>query len=489
MTLTSAIDVARSGLSVTSGQTAVVSRNIVGAGEALASRKLANVVTAPGGGVRLASISRVSDRALFAHMLASNSAAALQQSIVDALDRLDGTTLDPELDASPAALIGKLNDAIQLYSATPHDAVAAQSAVAAARDVALALNDATDTIQGLRQQADAEMASAVDRLNVLLTQFEKLNTAIVNGTRAGSDVTDDLDNRDRLLEAISEEIGIRTVLRADNDMLIFTDSGVTLFEKKPRLLSFEPTLIYAPNTIGNAVYADGVQITGSPGGMKITSGRLAGLATVRDDITVKYQSQLDEIARALIETFAESDQSAPPTLPDAPGLFTFPSATSVPAPGALVVGLAGQITVNPSVDPAQGGDVTKLRDGGLAGPEYDYNPSGAASFSGRLQEMLENMATQRPFDPSAGLAASATIAGFAADSVAWLQENRMSASSSLDYRQTVLERSSEALSNATGVNLDEEMTILLGLERSYQATSRLISIIDDMFRALLAAAG
>ena len=106
MTLTSAIDVARSGLSVTSGQTAVVSRNIVGAGEALASRKLANVVTAPGGGVRLASISRVSDRALFAHMLASNSAAALQQSIVDALDRLDGTTLDPELDASPAALSG-----------------------------------------------------------------------------------------------------------------------------------------------------------------------------------------------------------------------------------------------------------------------------------------------------------------------------------------------------------------------------------------------
>ena len=489
MTLTSAIDIARSGLSVTSGQTAIVSRNIVGAGEALASRKLANVATAPDGGVRLASISRVSDRALFVHMLASNSKAAQHQSIVDALDRLDGTVLDPELDASPAALIGKLNDAMQLYSAAPHDTLAAQSAVAAARDVAQALSSATDVVQKLRKQADAEMASAVERLNGLLTQFEILNTTIVNGTRAGNDVTDHLDNRDRLLQAISEELGIRTTLRADNDMVLFTDSGVTLFEKKPRTLSFETTLFYAPDSIGNAVYADGVQITGTPGGLRIGSGRLAGLASVRDEFATRYQTQLDEIARGLIETFVESDQSAAPILPDAPGLFTYPSAAAVPASGTGVVGLAGQIMVNPSVDPAQGGSATKLRDGGIAGLNYNYNPSGAASFSGRLHELLESMAAQRAFYPNSGLAGSDSIAGFAADSVAWLQEARLSSSTDLNYRQTVLERSSEALSNATGVNLDEEMTILLGLERSYQATSRLIATIDDMFKALLAAAG
>jgi flagellar hook-associated protein 1 FlgK len=39
------------------------------------------------------------------------------------------------------------------------------------------------------------------------------------------------------------------------------------------------------------------------------------------------------------------------------------------------------------------------------------------------------------------------------------------------------------------VNLDEEMTILLELERSYQTSSRLVSTIDSMFAALVQAVG
>lgn len=489
MTLTSALDVALSGLSVTSSRTSIVSRNIVNAAQFLASRKIANVVTAPDGGVRLAAITRAADGALLSQMLAANSATGQQRSIVEALDRLHGTVLDPELDASVAALIGKLMDAIQIYSAAPHDTVAAQSAIAAARNLADALNSATETVQRLRQEADAEIASSVSRLNELLAQFETVNAAIVNGTRSGADITDHLDHRDRLLLAISEEVGIRTMVRSDNDMVIFTDSGVTLFETKPRAITFEPTLVYTAGTTGYAVFADGVQITGSAAGMAIGSGRLAGLITIRDEIATTYQNQLDEIARGLIETFAESDQSDPPSLPDAPGLFTYAGATSVPPSGTIIPGLAGMIIVNPSADPAQGGDVTKLRDGGLSGPEYVYNTTGAPGFSDRLQELIDRMAQQRAFDPAAQLGGTATLAGFAASSVAWLQEARSAASSEMDYRATLFERTSEALSNATGVNLDHEMTLLLELERSYMATARLISVIDEMLRVLIAAAG
>src|SRR5690606_14982600 len=150
---------------------------------------------------------------------------------------------------------------IQVYSAAPHDMVAAQAALAAAHDLAQSLNGATDAVQRLRQEADAEIASTVNRLNTLLAHFETVNAAIVSGTRTGADVTDHLDNRDRLLLAISEEVGIRTLVRSDYDMVIFTDSGVTLFETKARAITFEPTLVFAAATTGNAVFADGVQIT------------------------------------------------------------------------------------------------------------------------------------------------------------------------------------------------------------------------------------
>ena len=41
--------------------------------------------------------------------------------------------------------------------------------------------------------------------------------------------------------------------------------------------------------------------------MLAKSGKLVGLATVRDATAVSYQSQLDEIARGVISAFAEKD--------------------------------------------------------------------------------------------------------------------------------------------------------------------------------------
>src|SRR5215207_6560293 len=161
MTLSIGLDAALSGLATTSDQTSVVSRNVARAGEPGASRKIANLVTLPGGGVKLASITRVSNAALYDKLLGATSDAGARQAIADALNRLDGTVNDPELDASPAALVGKLADAIQRYAAAPQDAAAARSAVAAASDLAQALNDATRATQQLRAEADADIAGSV----------------------------------------------------------------------------------------------------------------------------------------------------------------------------------------------------------------------------------------------------------------------------------------------------------------------------------------
>ncbi|TIW84821.1 MAG: hypothetical protein E5V59_30850, partial [Mesorhizobium sp.] len=46
-----------------------------------------------------------------------------------------------------------------------------------------------------------------------------------------------------------------------------------------------------------------------------------------------------------------------------------------------------------------------------------------------------------------------------------------------------------ALSNATGVNVDQEMSLLLDLEHTYQASARMMKTVDDMMAALLNAVG
>lgn len=491
MTLSQALNVARSSLTTTSTQTSIVSRNVAGVSDPSATRKIANVMTDAGGGVRIASITRASNTALFNNMLSATSDSSAQRAIATALDRLDQTVNDPELDSSPAALIQKLTDAIQQYAAAPQDTIRAGSAVAAAQTLANSLNDATRTVQNVRQQADADIANSVERLNSLLSQFEAVNRQIVSGTRSGDDVTDYLDQRDQILAGISEEVGIRTVQRSDNDLAIYTDSGVTLFDVRPRAVTFDRTIAYTPGTVGNPVLIDGVPITGSSGAMLAGSGRLTGLAAVRDSVTVTYQSQLDEIARGLVEVFAESDQSATPTLPDVPGLFTYSGAPNMPAGGTVSVGLAGLITVNPNVDPTQGGDYARLRDGGISDPgnsAYVYNPTGEAAYTDRLEQYISKLTAPIAFDGNAQLSTSTSITSFAATSVGWLQELRKSSTEVADYQDTVLTRSSEAVSKLSGANLNEEMTIMLDLERSYQASSKLISTIDSMLDALLASA-
>lgn len=492
MSLSVGLSVARSALSVTAEQTAVISRNVANAGDTQFSRKNANVITAANGGVRVMSITRAADQALFDKMVSTRSLAAGQDEIVKALNRLDETINDPELDASPSALIGKLNDAIQLYASAPQDPVRGQAAVGAAADLARSLNEATRTVQSVRDSADGEIARSVESLNRLLGEFKTINDSIKRGTAAGVDVTDQLDQRDRLLTSISQEIGVRTIVRGDNDMVIYTDSGVTLFETAPRSVTFDRSLTLPAGATGNAIHIDGVPVTGPGAGLAAKSGRLVGLMAVRDDITVTYQNQLDEIARGLIETFAESDQSAVPTLPDIPGLFTYSGAPAMPASGSVLQGLAGSIRINPNVDPSQGGSVTLLRDGGIGAPgnpAYVYNASGAAGFSDRLQQLVDVIAEDRVFDPDARLDTPTSLGSFASLSVGWLQEGRKAAGEEADFRQAVLERSTDALSRATGVNLDEEMTILLELERSYQASTRLVATIDAMLESLLAATG
>jgi flagellar hook-associated protein 1 FlgK len=233
------------------------------------------------------------------------------------------------------------------------------------------------------------------------------------------------------------------------------------------------------------VYLDGVPITGSGSTMALQSGEIAGLAEVRDGAAVTYQSQLDEIARGLIEAFAESDQSGG-GFPDVPGLFTYAGAIGIPPTGTLVDGLAGRITVAASVDPAQGGNPALLRDGAISGdPAYTYNATGGASFVDRLNALLGQMSGARSFDATAQAGSNASLVDFASNSVSWLQEARKVASTEADYRATVHQQASDALSKETGVNLDDQMAAMLELERAYQATAKLISVVDAMMNTLI----
>ena len=488
MSLTAALGSARSSLMALGVQSSVISRNIAGASELGYSRKTAVLENFPGNGVYVAAIQRAASAGLFTNVLTATSASTKQGAIYDGLQKIAAATVDdPELDQSPTAQLNALKKALHQYATAPDNATLAQSAVSAAKDMATSLNQATRTVQSVREDADADMAASVANINRLLAQFDTVNTAVVKGTTTGDDVTDYLDQRDAIISKLSQEIGVSVSIRPNGDAALYTDSGVVLYDKSARTVSFAPTNAYTAGTTGNAVYIDGVPVTGASSVMPLKTGKIAGLAELRDRATVTYQSQLDEIARGLIDAFREVDQSGA-ALPDVPGLFTYPGAPAMPAAATVSVGLAGTITVAASVDPASGGNPNRLRDGAISGnAAYNYNTTGTAGFSARLQQLIDGMDAPQPFVAAAQGKPSGSVIDFASSSASWIENRRKTADDSAQYQNTLLDRSNTALSNVNGVNMDDEMSLMLQVERTFSASSKIISAIDDMLNTLLAA--
>jgi flagellar hook-associated protein 1 len=339
----------------------------------------------------------------------------------------------------------------------------------------------------VRSQADAGMAQSVVTINSLLGQFQTANDAVVSGLQSGADITSAQDTRDNVLSQLSQQVGISTVTSPNGSMAIYTDSGVTLFQNTARTVSFTPTTMLTAGASGNAVVADGVPITGSTSPMAIQSGALAGLASLRDTTAPQYQAQLDQIANGLVNAFAETDQTAPGTNP-LPGLFTFSGFSgTMPVPTAVPLGLAGQIAVNASVDPSQGGNANLLRDGNISGggANYVYNSTGASSFTTRIQQMISQMSATQTFDPAAGAGTTHSLTDYASASVSWVQGQYQGATEQANYSSTLATTASQALSSATGVNLDAETSRMLSLENSYQTSAKLLSTVNTMFSSLL----
>jgi flagellar hook-associated protein 1 FlgK len=485
MSLTTALNIAQSALWNTSRQTSIVSRNVADASNPDYTRRSAVIMsTAPG--ARFVDVQRAASELLFKNNLKALSSFEGQQTLYDGMERLGLAVNGADNATSAATAIGQLQQALQTYSASPSNRNLAENAVNAARDAVRTLNDGTQAVQTFRADMDSEIATAVSDLNDLLNQFKDANSDIVSGTRNGRDVSDSLDRRDALLKQISSLVGVSTYTRPGNDMVIMTTDGATLFETIPRTVTFAPQSVYSAGTPGNSVYVDGMPIVGGSGGNTNASGKIAGLVQLRDTVAGTMQSQLDEIARGLITAFAETDGSGGP-LPPLAGLFTWPGAPAIPASGTVVGGLAGAISLNAAFDSSVGGDPTLLRDGGANGPGYVHNSSGASSFANLLISYADKLDEPISFDPVAAIGTSQSVAGFSTNAISWFEGVRKDASTAAEAKEALATRTAEALSNATGVNVDTEMSLLLDLEHAYEASSRLIRAVDEMLTALLAA--
>lgn len=164
MSLTNALQAARTGLFAAQAGIDLVSRNIANASTEGYTRKVqpqSNLVLGnQGAGVSLDAIVRLVDKGLQRTFFDQISTTERLDVIGTSLEKLESLFGKPSDQDSIAGLIGRFREAVSTLSTSPDSQTAQTQAVQAARDLATELNHLSTEIQSLRPASSSASASS-----------------------------------------------------------------------------------------------------------------------------------------------------------------------------------------------------------------------------------------------------------------------------------------------------------------------------------------
>jgi len=232
-------------------------------------------------------------------------------------------------------------------------------------------------------------------------------------------------------------------------------------------------------TIANGALSE-LMVNGTPvsigsGNSFFQGGSLASLFEARDVLIPKYNDEIDGLAADLISRF--QSPSVDPSLAsiDA-GLFTDNGGQLV---SGSELGIAGRVGVNNSVDPQQGGQVWRLRDG------LNATVQGDIGINSTLRNYLS--AFQAVLAPSVGMSgtSSQSANGFVAKLSAGVLGDSVFQDDMLVFERNKSGELREAELSIVGVDTDAELQNLMEVESAYAANARVVSVLDELLNKLL----
>jgi len=479
MSISHALNSAGQGLAASARAIQVVSGNVANAmtpGYSARSLQLAAIsLGGQGAGVRVLGVARQADPILQGLLRTAGAGAAQSETRTGFWQAVETAFGLPD---SPGSLSGAL-DALSSALIAAAERPDLDSRLAGVTRTAGGLIDKIgriqDAVQDQRRLADTAIARDVATLNEGMNRLHGLNTEIVSLEARGQSSLELQDERDALLQSLSEIVPLKAHLRPEGRMMVFTEGGTVLLDLQPVAVGFTAAAEIAPGSslAGgqlSGLTVNGVSVATGPNG-PMAGGRLGAAFALRDGDGPAVQTALDSLAESLVARFQDpaTDPSATPGLP---GLFTDNGAAMAGAPAP---GLAGRLALNPLVDPAVGGALWRLRDGlGAAAP-------GPVGDSAQIARWIA--AIDRPVAPAPGVAARG-LEQELADTLSGLGQARYQAEERRIYAVTVHDALRQQQLEG-GVDIDAEMRRLIQIETAYAANARVIQVADDMLRRLM----
>lgn len=481
MSITSAMSNAVQGLRAAGRGAEVISSNISNAltpGYGRRELVLTSGSTAGIGGVRMAGILRIVDAGLASDRRLSEAASTNAQTLLDFHARVEGLLGTPDDASSLSARLAGFEGALVAATSRPDAADRLTAAVNQASDLADGLRAASKGIQDARGQADRTISAQVKSLNTSLEHVQTLNVQIRQTQAQGGNTAGLMDQRQQLVDSIGALVPVQEIAREGGQIALYTTGGAVLLDGQAATIGFTPAHVVTPyQTLGSGTLS-GLTLNDQPIRTDSDRGALRGGAlgaqlAIRDELGVTAQQEIDALARNLVERFA--DPSVDPTITaGAAGLFTDNGA---PFAAADELGLASRLKINATVDPNQGGEAWRMRDGINATVQ---GPVGDASI---LQNLTSALTGPRVTASGSFSGSSFSASGMVSAMISEVGANMTGAEQEVSFTSARLSELTQR-QLADGVDTDQELQRLIQVEQAYAANARMLETLDEMMQIL-----
>ena len=390
------------------------------------------------------------------------SGLGYQQQLVESLTAVQ-SNFDVTGNTGIPLALNNLFQSFSAWGATPDNEAARQTVVQRATDVAQAFQQASTNVSAQASNAEQQIGQTVDKVNQLVGQLQGYNVIAMQGGKDDSGLS---ANMHATLEQLSTLVDVTATFQSDGTV------NVTLNGETPLLLGDQQYKISSslyqpqdpPPTNANGPASE--QILGSDGTditAKTTGAQLGALLNLRNQILPSYigdayqpgdlntmAKQFADRVNSLLTSGNISD--GPPAVPGV-ALFTYDATNAT--------NTAASLSVDPSVTPDQLAAISP-------GPPEVSNgvPLALSALASPVQaaDKINSLSYSQFYGQLAGRVGTALS----------------DATNNQDVQQSLLSQAQGLRQQYQGVSLDAEATTLMQFQRAYQATSKFLTVLDQL---------
>lgn len=254
----------------------------------LAARNFDNPL---GAGVYITDIRRSRSSLLETAVIRNTSETQSTTAQLDALRQAE-VFLAPG-EGSVDGLVEKFFNDMQQLAARPGDVAQRRVVLGTARSLTDKLNSTTDELRKLSEDLDARAGEIVGSVNTITKQIAELNARIQRATAVHETPNDLLDQRDQLLNKLSELVDVQ-VVDVDFGQVNVIAAGAPVVVGNQQLdLQYQ---------VGNTNQGTFVRADQSGLALNVTGGQAHGLLQVRNVDLQDYRDRLDDLSRELVRS-------------------------------------------------------------------------------------------------------------------------------------------------------------------------------------------